>query len=135
MFTGGSQDMSLTQIYCAERWRDLTLAPQWRLSICLMSLGFLAVAVKWLIDSIRNCPDKAEGPTRRYAPAHWSMRIHSNFAVSSFPALSVLSTSNSTSGFTSHSSFKTAPELNHHPATCLLVELEPISGSLTIGPT
>ncbi|KAH9454592.1 hypothetical protein Pst134EA_013704 [Puccinia striiformis f. sp. tritici] len=63
MFTGGSQDMSLTQIYCisAERWRDLTLAPQWRLSICLMSLGFLAVAVKWLIDSIRNCPDKAEG--------------------------------------------------------------------------
>ncbi|PLW19645.1 hypothetical protein PCANC_08937 [Puccinia coronata f. sp. avenae] len=32
MFTGASQDMSLTQIYCisAERWGAWTLSPHWR---------------------------------------------------------------------------------------------------------
>ncbi|KNZ51344.1 putative signal peptide protein [Puccinia sorghi] len=49
------------QSLSAERWQGLTLALHWRYSICLMSLGFLIVSAKWLIDSIRNCPDKAEG--------------------------------------------------------------------------
>ncbi|PLW12588.1 hypothetical protein PCASD_16847 [Puccinia coronata f. sp. avenae] len=63
MFTGASQDMSLTQIYCisAERWGAWTLSPHWRYSICLMSLAFLIVSIKWLIDSIRSCPNKPEG--------------------------------------------------------------------------
>lgn len=55
--------MSLTQIYCisAERWGAWTLSPHWRYSICLMSLAFLIVSIKWLIDSIRRCPNKPEG--------------------------------------------------------------------------